>query len=78
MLRTPLCALLGIAHPIFNAPMAGGATGELAAAVSNADGFGMIGGSTADAAWLREQIAEARSRTSRPFGVGFVSSFPNT
>lgn len=79
MITTPLCALLGIEHPILNASMAGTATGTLAAAVSEAGGFGMIGGSTPDGArWLREQIRIARSLTSRPFGVGFISSFPDT
>ena len=79
MLTTPLCTLLGIERPILNASMAGTATGELAAAVSGAGGFGMIGGtSSGGAAWLREQIHVARSLTSRPFGVGFISSFPDT
>jgi nitronate monooxygenase len=59
--------------------MAGSATGKLAAAVSEAGGFGMIGGTTSECAgWLREQIRIARSLTSRPFGVGFISSFPET
>ena len=79
MITTPLCTLLGIDHPILNASMAGTATGELAAAVSEAGGFGMIGGTNADGAlWLREQIRITRSLTSRPFGVGFISSFPDT
>lgn len=79
MLTTPLCTLLGIQRPILNASMAGTATGELAAAVSEAGGFGMIGGTNSGgAAWLREQIHVARSLTSRPFGVGFISSFPDT
>jgi len=79
MITTALCTLLGIEHPILNASMAGTATGELAAAVSEAGGFGMIGGTNADgASWLREQIRIARSLTSRPFGVGFISSFPDT
>ena len=79
MIVTPLCMLLGIEHPILNASMAGTATGALAAAVSEAGGFGMIGGTNAEGApWLREQIRIARSRTSRPFGVGFISSFPDT
>lgn len=79
MIVTPLCGLLGIEHPVLNASMAGTATGTLAAAVSNAGGFGMIGGTNPDGApWLREQIAAARSRTERPFGVGFISSFPDT
>jgi nitronate monooxygenase len=78
MITTPLCTLLGIEHPILNASMAGTATGALAAAVSEAGGFGMIGGtSSAGVPWLREQIRIARSLTSRPFGVGFISSFPD-
>lgn len=79
MIRTALCPLLGITHPLLNASMAGTATGELAAAVSEAGGFGMIGGTNpGGASWLREQIRIARSLTARPFGVGFISSFPDT
>jgi nitronate monooxygenase len=79
MLTTPLCVLLGIERPILNASMAGTATGALAAAVSEAGGFGMIGGTNPDgAAWVREQIRIARSLTARPFGVGFISSFLDT
>ncbi|MEZ4618029.1 MAG: nitronate monooxygenase [Caldilineaceae bacterium] len=79
MIHTPLCDLLGIEHPILNAPMGGTAVGALAAAVSNAGGFGMIGGTSGGGAdWLRTQIRAARSQTDRPFGVGFISSFPGT
>ncbi|MFN8470034.1 MAG: nitronate monooxygenase [Caldilineaceae bacterium] len=78
MLYTRLCAVLNIEHPILNAPMSGTATGTLAAAVSNAGGFGMIGGTTGRGPdWLRTQIESARAKTGRPFGVGFISSFPN-
>jgi nitronate monooxygenase len=77
MLSTPLCAILGIDHPILNAPMAGTATADLAAAVSIAGGFGMIGGTSGGGPdWLRAQIRAVRAKTSRPFGVGFISSFP--
>ncbi len=76
MLRTRLCELLGIMHPIINAPMAGPAKAELAAAVAEAGGLGLIGGSSGDAEWLRQQIRAVRERTDRPFGVGFISSFP--
>jgi nitronate monooxygenase len=77
MLSTPLCAILGIDHPILNAPMAGTATADLAAAVSIAGGFGMLGGTSPGGPdWLRAQIRAVRARTSRPFGVGFISSFP--
>ena len=79
-LHTRLCDLLGIEHPIISAPMGGRTAGAaLAAAVSGAGGLGMIGGTTSgDGApdWLRAQIRAVRERTDRPFGVGFISSFP--
>lgn len=80
MLRTRLCEVLSVEVPILNAPMGGGvAGGRLAAAVSAAGGFGLIGGqSAAGAEWLREQIELARSLTGRPFGVGFISHLPPT
>ena len=56
--------------------MAGPAKAELAAAVSEAGGLGLIGGSSGNPEWLRQQIQATRERTSRPFGVGFISSFP--
>lgn len=76
MLHTRLCDLLEIEHPIINAPMAGTASGELAAAVSDAGGFGLIGcsGTTTTIEWLRDQIRLVREHTNRPFGVGFISS----
>jgi len=79
MIQTRFTALFGIEHPILNAPMAGAATAELAAAVSAAGGLGMIGASLSDGPdWLREQIRLVRARTDRPFGVGFISSAPDT
>ena len=78
MITTSLCSLLDIQHPILNASMSETATGQLAAAVSEAGGFGMIGGTNSvGPSWLREQIAIARSLTDRPFGVGFISCFPD-
>jgi nitronate monooxygenase len=77
MIATSLCTLLKIDHPILNAPMGGTATASLAAAVAEAGGFGMIGGTSPGGPdWLRAQIRAARARTARPFGVGFISSFP--
>lgn len=75
-MHTRLCDILGIACPIMNAPMAGPATAELAAAVAEAGGLGLIGGSSGDPSWLRQQIRLVRERTTRPFGVGFISSAP--
>ncbi len=76
MIKTTLTDLLGIKYPIFNAPMAGSATSELAGAVSNSGGFGMLGmGSTVpDPEWLDFQIKRMRDITDNPFGVGFITS----
>ena len=78
-LHTRLCDRFGIEHPIVNAPMGGGdAPAELAAAVANVGGLGMIGGTTMGGApWLTAQIRRARELTDRPFGVGIISHFPN-
>jgi nitronate monooxygenase len=79
-LRTRLCDLFDIDVPIVNAPMGGGdAPGRLAAAVSNAGGLGLIGGTAVGGEdWVVEQVRAARELTDRPFGVGFISHFPNT
>jgi len=76
MIRTELTDFLGIKHPILNAPMATSATAELAAAVSESGGFGMLGmgNTTPDPEWLEFQIARVREITDKPFGVGFITS----
>ena len=70
MIKTNLCELLGIRYPIFQGGMAWIADASLAAAVSNADGLGIIAAMNADAQWLREEIRRARELTDRPFHVG--------
>lgn len=79
-LHTRLCDLFEIEFPLMNAPMGGGtAPADLAAAVSEAGGLGLIGGTTLGGTdWLVEQIRRARELTERPFGVGFISHLPNT
>ena len=75
-LRTPLCALLGIEAPVFAAPM-GFVTGpELAAAVSNAGGLGIMSFSGSPPPVLREAIRHLRSLTGKPFGVNVLLSGP--
>jgi NAD(P)H-dependent flavin oxidoreductase YrpB (nitropropane dioxygenase family) len=69
-LSTRLTELLRIQHPILLAPMDIVADGRLAAAVSHAGGFGIIGGSYGDEAWLtREMDAAGDARV----GVGFIT-----
>lgn len=77
-LQTRLCDLLGVKSPVLNAPMGGGdAPASLAAAVSAAGGFGLIGGTTMGGArWLETEIRKARELTDRPFGVGVIGHLP--
>src|SRR5216683_5350411 len=71
-LHTPVCELLGIDVPIFQAGMARYTTAELVAAVSNAGGLGIVGGLGRSPDELRSEIRQVRELTSRPFGVNHV------
>lgn len=69
--------LTGTKYPIIQGGMANIATGEFAAAVSNAGGLGLVasGGMNADA--LREQIKICKSKTDKPFGVNLMLMNPD-
>jgi nitronate monooxygenase len=71
-ISTPLTTRLGIQHPILSAPMDVIAGARLTAAVSEAGGFGILGGGYGDRAWL-EQEAARLSVVKVPFGVGFIT-----
>src|SRR5262245_40554169 len=76
MLSTRLCRDLGIEVPIVSAPFGGGGAGpELASAVSDAGGLGLLGMGGMPAVLIREEIRETRMRTSKPFGVGLLLPF---
>lgn len=68
--------ILGIDFPIFQGGMANIATGEFAAAASNAGALGIIGAGGMNAETLREQIRICRSLTDRPFGVNIMLMNP--
>jgi enoyl-[acyl-carrier protein] reductase II len=68
MIRTLLCDLLGIRHPIIQGGMAWVATPELAAAVSNAGGLGIVGAGSAPPEVVRRMVRHTRELTDRPFG----------
>lgn len=55
-LTTRLTELLDLTIPIMSAPMAGIASGDLAAAVSRAGGLGLIGGGYGDRQWLAREL----------------------
>jgi len=71
-LETPLCELLGVDYPILSAGIATGARAELAAAVSEAGGFGVLGASGIAPDELRAEVARTRGLTSRPFGINVI------
>ncbi|OHV86213.1 NAD(P)H-dependent flavin oxidoreductase [Mesorhizobium sp. ORS 3428] len=66
-----LCDLFKIEHPIIQAPMAGSATPELAAAVSNAGGLGSLGCASMLPDGLRNVARQMRASTERPFNLNF-------
>lgn len=76
-LRTRLTELLGIRYPIIQGGMAWTATWELAAAVSNAGGLGIIGAGHMPTDLLREQIRGAKAATDKPFGVNLMLLTPH-
>ncbi len=69
VIETALTRLLGIEHPILLAPMGSAAGGKLAAAVTNAGGFGLVGSGYANAAAIRQELAEAGNTR---VGIGFI------
>ncbi|WP_454633408.1 NAD(P)H-dependent flavin oxidoreductase [Bradyrhizobium cenepequi] len=71
-----LLELFGIEHPIVLAPMAGFATVELAAVVSNAGGLGSIGCGTMDPQLAADAMAQLRRLTSKPVNLNFFCHDP--
>lgn len=73
----PLLSRLNIQLPIIQAPMTGSDTPQLAAAVSQAGGLGMLGCGTRSPAAMRDAAAAVRAATDRPFGMNlFVLDTP--
>lgn len=68
MLKTRVCELFGIEYPIIQGAMQSLSYAELAAAVSNAGGLGIISG-VMPPEKLREELRKAKSLTNKPFGV---------
>ena len=69
--------ILGTKYPIIQGGMANIATGEFAAACSNAGALGLIGaGGMRDADTLRENIRRCKALTDQPFGVNIMLMHP--
>jgi nitronate monooxygenase len=71
-ISTALTSLLGIKHPILLAPMDLVSGAGVAAAVSEAGGFGILGGGYGEKAWLERETARLKT-CAAPFGIGFIT-----
>lgn len=76
MIKSRICDLLGIRYPIFQGGMAWIADADLAAAVSNAGGLGIIAGMNMNGEQLRAEIKKVREKTDKPFGVNVMLMSP--
>lgn len=77
-LHTKLCDLLDVEHPIMLAGMGGVSYAELAAAVSNAGGYGVLGMAGCGPDFIREQMRQVRTLTDKPFGVDLLAASPES
>src|SRR6516164_416992 len=76
-MKTNLCHMLGIEHPIIAAPMGPDLTGpDLVAAVSNAGGLGILQAQFCTPPVFRQEIRRVRALTTKPFGVNLLLHFP--
>lgn len=75
-LYNQLCDQLGIQVPIIQAPVGSAAQPELAAAVSEAGGLGMLALTWQGPEQARRSIRRTRDLTTRPFGANLVLAFP--
>lgn len=75
-MKTKITELLGIEYPVIQGGMAWVAEANLAAAVSNAGGLGLIAAAAAPAEWVRAQIKRVREMTDKPFGVNIMLMSP--
>jgi enoyl-[acyl-carrier protein] reductase II len=70
-----ITAMLGVEHPIVQAPMGWIARAQLASAVSNAGGMGIIETSSGQLDEVRDEIRKMRGLTDKPFGVNIAQAF---
>ena len=72
MLRTRICDLLGIEHPVVLGGMGTGTNAALVAAVSEAGGLGILGATGLAPEPLRAEVDAIRRATDRPFGLNYL------
>ena len=74
-IRNRVTELLGVEYPIVQAPMGWIARSQLASAVSNAGGLGIIETSSGELDAVKEEIRKMRDLTDKPFGVNIAQAF---
>ena len=77
-MRTRVTDLLGIEYPIIQGAMAWVADAQLAGAVSEAGGLGVIASGAADLDWIENQVKQARLITQKPIGVNVMLMNPQS
>ena len=70
-----LTKLLGVQHPIVQAPMGLIATADFASVVSNAGALGLVGVGLGSAEQVRRELVKMRTLTDKPFGVNVALAF---
>ncbi|WP_161877948.1 enoyl-[acyl-carrier-protein] reductase FabK [Alkalibacterium sp. MB6] len=75
-MKHPLLEQIGITYPIIQGAMSWVATPELAAAVSNAGGLGMLGSGHEPGEFVRALIKRTKEMTDKPFGVNVLLISP--
>jgi enoyl-[acyl-carrier protein] reductase II len=74
-MKNRITELLGVEYPIVQAPMGWIARAQLASAVSNAGGMGIIETSSGELDAVKGEIEKMRALTSKPFGVNVALAF---
>ncbi len=74
-MKNRMTELLGVEYPIIQAPMGWIARAQLASAVSNAGGLGIIETSSGQLDEVRAEIIKMRELTDKPFGVNIAQAF---
>jgi len=77
-IHTTLCDFLGTQHPIMLAGMGGVSYAELAAAMCNAGGYGVLGMAGTSPDFIAAQMARVKELTDKPFGVDLLAADPGS
>lgn len=77
-MQTRLTEMLGVEHPVMLAGMGGVSYHALAAAVSEAGGYGVLGAAPMTPEQMAEEMQGVRRLTAKPFGVDLLAALPET